>query len=102
MSPSVVIGCHVILPLDDAGWSDRMIIVGGPMSLEDSLHVFDRPSVLVYSRRHLDITDESDAAHAVVLGSWLASSGIELVDWLIMTRRTVRSIPADFGLPRRW
>ncbi|MGA0877720.1 MAG: hypothetical protein ACO3SP_01240 [Ilumatobacteraceae bacterium] len=102
MSPSVVVGNHVVVPLDEEGWADHVLILGGPFPLEESAQLFDRPVGLVYSRRRHDITDESDAAQAVLLGSWLASSGIQLADWLIMTSRTVRSIPGDFGLPTRW
>lgn len=102
MAPSVVIGCHVIVPLDARNCADRLVIVGGSISVENSPHWLGRSVVLVYSRRHHDITDENDAADAVMFGSWLASTGIELADWFVVTLRTVRSIPEDFGLPRRW
>lgn len=102
MSASMVIGTHVIVPLDDDGWADHLLIIGGPIHPEEAARLFDRPVGILYSRRRHDITDERDEAHAVLLGSWLASSGIQLADWLIMASRTVRSVPGDFGLPRRW
>lgn len=102
MGSAVLIGCHVVVPLDIRRWADRLIVVNGMLPDAHVLHVADRAAVVVYSRRHHDIIDERDAAHTLILGSWLASSGIELADWVVVTSRSARSIPADFGLPRLW
>lgn len=110
LAPTVVIGHHLVAPIDGRGWCDRLVVVGdaitascvGTLPLDETLRALGRRIVVLYSRRHLDLTDDRDADDAVLTGSWLATAGIELRDWFVVTRRTARSIPGDFGLPRRW
>lgn len=110
LAPTVVIGHHVVAPLDGRGWCDRLVVVGeaitassvGILPLDETLRALGRRVVVLYSRRHLDLTDIRDADDAILTGSWLATAGIELRDWFVLTRRSARSIPEDFGLPRPW
>lgn len=84
-----------------------MIVIGGdPASwvtcIEDSLRTSRHEFLVFLSRRHHDIVDESDGTMVVMVGSWLASSGIEVLDWFLTTPRSARSVPADLHLPRTW
>jgi hypothetical protein len=113
LAPNIVIGYHVVAPVDSEGLINRFIIFRGHYvwnMLLDSL--MDRgdfwcprdssQSVLLYSRRYHDIIDERDEENALFIASWLASEGVRFLDWFVMTRQTVRSISADFDLPRGW
>lgn len=110
LAPTVVIGHHLVAPIDGRGWCDRLMVVGesitascvGAPPLHEILRALGRHIVVVYSRRYLDLIDERDAEEAVLTGSWLATAGIELRDWFVLTRHTARSIPTDFDLPRPW
>jgi hypothetical protein len=113
LAPNIVIGYHVVAPISSNGLIDRFIISRGNCVwgvLVDSFLVCrdlwglkdSSPSVLLYSRLYHDILDEHDEENALFIASWLASEGVGLLDWFVMTRQTVRSISADFDLPRGW
>lgn len=113
LAPSILIGYHVAVPLDGHGMFDRFIVFAGTSGWNALLGTTTTPdrmwpangaprSVLLYSRRSHDIIEEHDESAVHFVASWLASERIGLLDWFVMTRRTARSIPADFEIGRGW
>jgi len=113
LAPSILVGYHVAAHLDTHGFVDRFTVFhthsGWDHFFKDVLQsVVTRfahnpaCSFIFYSRRFHDIIDEHDEEDVHFMAAWLASEDICLLDWYVMTDRTVRSIPADFGIPRHW
>lgn len=113
LAPNILIGYHVAAPVNSDGLVDRFVVftgttgwnslLGSALSTEKFWSADEQSrSVVLYSRRYHDIIDIHDEGNVLFVASWLASEGVHLLDWFVMTRRTTRSIPADFGLPRGW
>lgn len=113
LAPSILVGYHVAAHLDINGLVDQFTVFdshsGWDNFFADVLHnagsrFAHKPtcSFIFYSRRIHDIIDEHDEEDVHYMAAWLASEDIRLLDWYVMTDRSVRSIPADFGIPRHW
>lgn len=113
LAPNILTGYHVAAPVNSNGLVDRFVVFSGTTGWDTLLSSAlssekfwsaNEPvrSVVLYSRRHHDILHAHDESNAVFVASWLAAEDIHLLDWFVMTRRTIRSIPADFELPRGW
>ena len=46
--------------------------------------------------------DEDDHLQYQIANAWLESNGVQLVDWFVLTSRSIRSIPVEFGDPCGW
>ena len=62
----------------------------------------DTPDVILYSYRDHDVLDENDIYEFDLTSAWLASQGIQLIDWFVVTTRNSRSIPNEFGRSSNW
>ena len=67
-----------------------------------SLDHRDTPDVILYSYRDHDVLDENDIYEFDLTSAWLASQGIQLIDWFVVTNRNARSIPNEFGRSSNW
>ena len=67
-----------------------------------SLDHHDTPDVILYSYRDHDVLDENDIYEFNLTSAWLASQGIQLIDWFVVTKRNARSIPTEFGRSSNW
>ena len=67
-----------------------------------SLDHHDTPDVILYSYRYHDVLDENDIYEFNLTSAWLASQGIQLIDWFVVTKRNARSIPTEFGRSSNW
>jgi hypothetical protein len=70
--------------------------------LEVCLDADETPYIVFYSVRQHDIMDEDDHLQYQIADAWLESNGMQLVDWFVLTSRSIRSIPAEFGDPHEW
>lgn len=67
-----------------------------------SLDHHETPDIIVYSYRDHDVLDENDIYEFDLTSAWLASQGIQLTDWFVVTQRNARSIPTEFGRSSNW
>ena len=67
-----------------------------------SLDHRDTPDLILYSYRDHDVLDENDIYEFDLTSAWLASQGIQLIDWFVVTNRNARSIPTEFGRSSNW
>ncbi len=113
LATSILIDYHLVVPVDGFGMVDRLAIVGGGPGWVDELRDFmtvgdlwssleSSRAVVLYSRRRHDIIDQWDEENTVFMASWLATYDVQLLDWFVLTLRSIRSIPDDFALPRGW
>jgi len=113
LAPSILVGYHVAAHLDTHGLVDQFTVFNSHSGWDNFFkdliqNVVSRSahkptcSFIFYSRRFHDIIDEHDEEDVHFTAAWLASENIRLLDWYVMTDRSVRSIPADFGIPRHW
>jgi len=70
--------------------------------LEVCLDADETPYVVIYSVRQHDIMNEDDHHQYQIAKAWLESNGVQLVDWFVLTSRSIRSIPVEFGDPCEW
>jgi len=67
-----------------------------------SLDHHETPDVVVYSYREHDVLDENDIYEFDLTSAWFANQEIQLIDWLVVTKRNSRSIPTEFGRSSNW
>lgn len=113
LAPSILVGYHVAAHLNNGGFVNQFTVFNTHLGWDNFFmdllpNVGSRfahnqtCSIILYSRRFHDIIDEHDEEDVHFIAAWLASENIRLFDWYVMTDRSVRSIPADFGISRHW
>ena len=100
----------IVIPLDPAYIGHGVLLFESGTNylsnirdmLEICLDADETPYVVFYSVRQHDIMDEDDHLQYQIANAWLESNGVQLVDWFVLTSRSIRSIPVEFGDPREW
>ena len=99
-----------VVPLDHQSIGHGVLLFeNGAHYLDDirqilavSLDHHETPNVIVYSYRDHDVLDENDIYEFDLTSAWFDSQGIQLIDWIVVTKRDTRSIPAEFGRSSNW
>ena len=99
-----------VVPLDHQSIGHGVLLFeNGAHYLDDirqilavSLDHHETPNVIVYSYRDHDVLDENDIYEFDLTSAWFDSQGIQLTDWIVVTKRDTRSIPAEFGRSSNW
>ena len=99
-----------VVPLDHQSIGHGVLLFeNGAHYLDDirqilavSLDHHETPEVIVYSYRDHDVLDENDIYEFDLTSAWFDSQGIQLIDWIVVTKRDTRSIPAEFGRSSNW
>ena len=99
-----------VVPLDHQSIGHGVLLFeNGAHYLDDirqilavSLDHHETPNVIVYSYRDHDVLDENDIYEFDLTSAWFDSQGIQLIDWIVVTKRDTRSIPAEFGRASNW
>ena len=99
-----------VIPLDHQSIGHGVLLFeNGAHYLDDirqilavSLDHHETPNVIVYSYRDHDVLDENDIYEFDLTSAWFDSQGIQLIDWIVVTKRDTRSIPAEFGRSSNW
>ena len=99
-----------VVPLDHQSIGHGVLLFeNGAHYLDDirqilavSLDHHETPEVIIYSYRDHDVLDENDIYEFDLTSAWFDSQGIQLIDWIVVTKRDTRSIPAEFGRSSNW
>ena len=99
-----------VVPLDHQSIGHGVLLFeNGAHYLDDirqilavSLDHHETPNVIVYSYRDHDVLDENDIYEFDLTSAWFDSQGIQLIEWIVVTKRDTRSIPAEFGRSSNW
>ena len=99
-----------VVPLDHQSIGHGVLLFeNGAHYLDDirqilavSLDHHETPEVIIYSYRDHDVLDENDIYEFDLTSAWFANQGIQLIDWIVVTKRDTRSIPAEFGRSSNW